>query len=94
MIGFIVAGLVIGTLARLALPGRQRIGIALTLLLGVLGAVIGGTVANLIGSGDVFELNVLGFIVAVLASVALLAGAERAGLGKGRTTETLDRPRR
>lgn len=35
MIGFIIAGLVIGALARLVLPGRQRIGIGLTLLLGV-----------------------------------------------------------
>ena len=81
MIGFLVAGLVIGALARLLLPGRQRIGLALTLLLGVLGSVIGGTIANAIGSGDIWELNLVGFIVAVLASVGLLAVAERAGLG-------------
>jgi uncharacterized membrane protein YeaQ/YmgE (transglycosylase-associated protein family) len=83
MIGFIVAGLVIGLLARLLLPGRQRIGLLWTIVLGVLGSVIGGVVANLIGSGDVMELNVFGFIVAVLAAVALLAIAERAGLGAG-----------
>ena len=82
MIGFIVAGLIIGALARLALPGRQNIGLPLTLLLGVLGSVIGG-VANLVGTGDVFELNILGFIVAVVASVGLLTAAERAGIGKG-----------
>jgi uncharacterized membrane protein YeaQ/YmgE (transglycosylase-associated protein family) len=83
MIGFIVAGLVIGLLARLILPGRQRIGLLWTVVLGVLGSVIGGVVANLVGSGDVMELNVLGFVVAVLAAVALLAAAERAGLGAG-----------
>jgi uncharacterized membrane protein YeaQ/YmgE (transglycosylase-associated protein family) len=83
MIGFIVAGLVIGLLARLLLPGRQRIGLLWTLVLGVLGSVIGGTVANLIGTGDVMELNVVGFIVAVIAAVALLSAAERAGLGAG-----------
>jgi uncharacterized membrane protein YeaQ/YmgE (transglycosylase-associated protein family) len=83
MIGFIVAGLVIGLLARLLVPGRQRIGLLWTIVLGVLGSVIGGVVANLIGSGDVMELNVFGFIVAVLAAVALLAIAERAGLGAG-----------
>jgi len=82
VIGFIVAGLIIGALARLALPGRQNIGLPLTLLLGVLGSVIGG-VANLVGTGDVFELNILGFIVAVVASVGLLTAAERAGIGKG-----------
>jgi uncharacterized membrane protein YeaQ/YmgE (transglycosylase-associated protein family) len=81
MIGFLVAGLVIGALARLVLPGRQRIGLALTLLLGVLGSVVGGTVANAIGTGDIWELNVFGFIVAVLASVGLLAVADRFGIG-------------
>lgn len=81
MIGFIVAGLIIGLLARMLLPGRQRIGLLWTLVLGVLGSVIGGTVANAIGSGDIMELNVFGFVVAVLAAVGLLAVAERAGLG-------------
>jgi uncharacterized membrane protein YeaQ/YmgE (transglycosylase-associated protein family) len=81
MIGFIVAGLIIGLLARLLLPGRQRIGLLWTIGLGVLGSVVGGVIANLIGSGDIMELNVFGFIVAVIAAVALLAAAERAGIG-------------
>ena len=83
MIGFIVAGLIIGLLARLLLPGRQRIGLLWTLVLGVVGSVVGGVVANAIGSGDIMELNVFGFIVAVLAAVGLLAVAERSGLGAG-----------
>ena len=83
MIGFIIAGLIIGALARMLLPGRQKIGLLWTLALGVVGSVIGGTIANLIGTGDVFELNVIGFVVAVLCSIALLAAAERAGLGHG-----------
>jgi uncharacterized membrane protein YeaQ/YmgE (transglycosylase-associated protein family) len=76
MIGFIVAGLIIGALARLIRPGRQSIGILGTLLLGVVGSVIGGTVANLIGSGDIMELNVFGFILAVVVSVVLLGIVE------------------
>ena len=83
MIGFIVAGLVIGLLARLILPGRQRIGLLWTLVLGVIGSVVGGTIANLIGTGDVMELNFIGFICAVIAAVLLLSVAERAGLGAG-----------
>ena len=81
MIGFLVAGLIIGLLARLLLPGRQRIGMAMTLLLGVLGSVVGGTLANLAGTGNVWELNVLGFIAAVITSIVLLVVAERAGIG-------------
>lgn len=76
MIGFIVAGLVIGALARLIRPGKQHLGILATLLLGLAGSVIGGVVANILGTGGIFELNVLGFIVAVLASVALVGVAE------------------
>ena len=91
MIGFIVAGLVIGALARLLLPGRQRIGLLWTLALGVAGSVIGGTIANAIGSGDIMELNVIGFVVAVLASVGLLAVAERAGLGESPYRKRLSR---
>ncbi len=76
MIGFIVAGLVIGALARLVKPGKQNLGLVATLLLGLAGSVIGGLVANLLGTGDIFELNVLGFIVAVVAAVALIGVAE------------------
>lgn len=83
MIGFLIAGLIIGALARLLVPGRQKIGLLLTLLLGVIGSVVGGTIANALNTGDVFELNFIGFIAAVLSSVALLTVAEAAGLGDG-----------
>ncbi len=76
MIGFIVAGLIIGALARLIKPGRQNLSIWMTLLLGLVGSVIGGVVASLLDTGDIFELNVLGFIVAVIAAVALIGVAE------------------
>ncbi len=76
VIGFIVAGLVIGALARLIKPGKQNLGLLATLLLGLAGSVIGGVVANLLGTGDIFELNILGFIVAVIAAVALIGVAE------------------
>ncbi|WHP58488.1 GlsB/YeaQ/YmgE family stress response membrane protein [Arthrobacter sp. KFRI-F3372] len=76
MIGFIVAGLVIGALARLIKPDKQNLGLLATLLLGLVGSVIGGVVASLLGTGDIFELNFLGFIVAVIAAVLLVGTAE------------------
>ena len=82
MIGFIVAGLIIGALARLIKPGRQNLGILATLLVGLVGSVIGGSIANLIGSGDIMELNVLGFVFAVIASVLLLGLAESMSGGR------------
>jgi uncharacterized membrane protein YeaQ/YmgE (transglycosylase-associated protein family) len=83
MIGFLVFGLVVGFIARLILPGRQGIGLLWTLVLGVVGSVIGGTIANAIGSGDIMELNFVGACAAIAASVVLLAIAERSGLGAG-----------
>ena len=62
---------------------RQKIGLLWTLVLGVIGSVIGGTIANAIGSGDIMELNVIGFICAVVAAVLLLSIADRARLGAG-----------
>jgi uncharacterized membrane protein YeaQ/YmgE (transglycosylase-associated protein family) len=83
MIGFLVAGLIIGLLARLILPGRQHIGLLWTLALGVVGSVIGGTIANALDTGDIWELNFIGFVAAVAASVFVLAIAERTGIGAG-----------
>ena len=82
MIGFIIAGLVIGALARLVKPGRQNLGLLATLLLGLAGSVIGGVIANLIGSGTIFELNIIGFVVAVIAAV-LLIGVFEGAAGRG-----------
>lgn len=76
MIGFIVAGLVIGALARLIKPGKQHLSLIATLLLGLAGSVIGGVIASALGTGDIFELNILGFIVAVVAAVLLIGVAE------------------
>ena len=49
MIGFLVAGLIIGALARLIMPGRQNLSILATLGLGLVGSLIGGTIAWLLG---------------------------------------------
>lgn len=76
MIGFIVAGLIIGALARLIKPGKQNLGLIATLLLGLVGSVIGGSIASLLRTGSIFELNILGFIVSVIAAVLLIGVAE------------------
>ncbi len=83
MIGFLVAGLVIGALARLFKPGKQNLGILATLGLGLVGSLIGGTIAWLLGTGSIWELNVLGFVLAVVAAV-LLVGTAEALVGKNK----------
>ncbi|MFP5371909.1 MAG: GlsB/YeaQ/YmgE family stress response membrane protein [Actinomycetes bacterium] len=76
MLGLIVVGAVIGVLARLIVPGKQRLSMLATVLLGVAGAVIGGLLASLVGLGSITELNVVGFILAVVAAVLLIGVAE------------------
>jgi uncharacterized membrane protein YeaQ/YmgE (transglycosylase-associated protein family) len=76
MIGSIVAGLVIGALARLIKPGKQNLSILMTLALGLVGSLIGGTIAWLVGTGSIWELDFLGFVLAVVAAVLLIGVAE------------------
>lgn len=83
VLGFILFGLVVGALARLFKPGRQRLSLVATMLLGVVGSVIGGAIAGLIGTGGIFELNFLGTIFAVIAAV-LLIGVFEGASGRGR----------
>jgi uncharacterized membrane protein YeaQ/YmgE (transglycosylase-associated protein family) len=80
VIGFIVFGLVVGVVARVLVPGRQHLSMWMTLLLGLTGSVVGGLVANALGTGDIFELNVLGSIVAIAAAVVLVVVGERLGV--------------
>ncbi len=83
MIGFIVAGIFIGIIARLILPGRQRIGMLMTVLAGVLGSIAGGTIASVLGTGGIWELNFIGFVCAIGAAVLFVAAAEGLQLGAG-----------
>jgi uncharacterized membrane protein YeaQ/YmgE (transglycosylase-associated protein family) len=76
ILGLLFIGLVIGALARLIKPGRQRMSLLMTEVLGVAGALIGGVLASLIGTGNIFELDFLGFVFAVIAAVLLVGVAE------------------
>ena len=81
MIGFLIFGLVVGLLARLIVPGRQHMGILMTLLLGVVGSLIGGAVASALGTGDMWELNFLGAVVAIVSAAVLILIGERVAVG-------------
>ncbi|HLK95906.1 MAG TPA: hypothetical protein VK365_09245 [Nocardioidaceae bacterium] len=76
MFGFIVFGLVVGALARLIKPGKQNLSVLATLGLGLVGSIIGGVVASMLGTGSIWELDLIGSVVAIGAAVALIGTAE------------------
>lgn len=81
VIGFLVFGAIVGAIARLIKPGRQNLNLLSTIGLGVVGSLIGGVVANALGTGDFGELNLIGSIVAIVAAVLLIGVAEQVSGG-------------
>src|SRR3984957_8748769 len=72
IIAWLITGLVVGGLAHLLVPGRQRIGIVLTLLFGIVGALVGGFVTfAIIGAGHF----IITFIVSLVVAAVLIAAA-------------------
>ena len=71
---WILLGLVAGTLAKFLVPGRDPSGCIITILLGIVGAVIGGFIGTRIGWGTVtagaFDLRSIG--LATLGAIVLL----------------------
>ena len=71
---WLFTGLVIGAIARLLVPGRQRIGILATLAVGVAGALVGGIITTLLlGAGHL----IVSFIVALAVAALLIAAVSR-----------------
>ncbi|MDO5050067.1 MAG: GlsB/YeaQ/YmgE family stress response membrane protein [Actinomycetaceae bacterium] len=68
IIWYIVVGAIIGALARLFMKGEQPMGIVWTIILGALGAGIGGWIAAAIGLGTVFE-----WIISILVAMGLIS---------------------
>ncbi|GAA0563929.1 hypothetical protein GCM10009546_27750 [Actinomadura livida] len=84
---FIVVGAVVGALARLLVPGRNPIGILLTILVGIAGAVLGGVIADALGAGTLVAI-VFALVIAAIGVVALTTlntrGSGRRGWRTGR----------
>lgn len=70
MAGWIVFGVLVGLVARLFVPGRERRGLIASMLLGVAGAVLGGMFGWEMGLYQVDEPS--GLLMSVLGSIAVL----------------------
>ena len=73
ILGFLLLGLIAGAIAKAILPGRQGGGWLITLVLGVVGAILGGWIGSLIfggGLGDFFDLRT--WLLSILGAVIVL----------------------
>jgi uncharacterized membrane protein YeaQ/YmgE (transglycosylase-associated protein family) len=74
LLGWVVIGLIAGALARLLIPGRQSMGIFMTMLLGIVGSFVGGFISSLIFGRDPMEPTIhgSGLIMSTIGAVVLL----------------------
>ena len=74
IVGAIFIGLIVGALARLILPGRQNIGVIMTILLGAIGSFIGSWVTyRLISTANQGKFELTAFLVGIIVAVVLIA---------------------
>jgi uncharacterized membrane protein YeaQ/YmgE (transglycosylase-associated protein family) len=72
IIGWILFGLIVGVVAKLIMPGPDPGGMILTILLGIVGALIGGFIGRMLGWYG--EGDPVGFIMAVIGAIVVLFG--------------------
>ena len=73
----LIVGLIIGALGRLVVPGKQNIPIWLTMVIGVVAALLGTVIAKAVGVSDtkgVDWIELLFQVVLAAVGVALVAG--------------------
>ena len=73
LISWIAVGLLAGLLARWVMPGEDPGGIIVTILVGMAGASVGGSIVSILGGAGATGFNVWSILVATLGAVILLA---------------------
>lgn len=88
-IGWIVLGLIAGAIAKAIMPGDDPGGIIVTMLIGIVGAIVGGLIASALDIGELGNFFDIGtWIIAILGALLLL-GIYRVVVGnRGRAGHT------
>ena len=89
IISWIVFGLLAGWVAKLLMPGKDPGGCILTMVIGVIGAALGGYIGTLLGFGSIEGFDLKSFLLAVGGSILLLLLYR---LIAGRRAPTVRRP--
>lgn len=83
IIGTIIFGAIIGVLARVVLPGRQNISALVTVILGILGALVGYYVWGAMGGGDTGGIDWIRWIISIIVAAVFVVVYERVMGRKG-----------
>lgn len=70
---WIIVGLIAGALGKLIMPGDDPGGFIVTIILGIVGAFVGGFVFNLFGGAGVTGFNIWSLLVATVGAIIVLA---------------------
>jgi uncharacterized membrane protein YeaQ/YmgE (transglycosylase-associated protein family) len=65
-------GLVVGLLARLLMPGKDKMGIIVTILLGIAGAFLGGWIGSKLGLGSFSGFDIRSLLLATGGAILIL----------------------
>jgi len=73
LLSWIVFGLIAGAVAKFLMPGRDPGGCIITIIIGIVGALLGGFLATQLGFGGISGFDLRSFFIAVLGSIVLLS---------------------
>jgi uncharacterized membrane protein YeaQ/YmgE (transglycosylase-associated protein family) len=71
-IAWLIVGLIAGALARLIMPGRDPMGVIATIILGIVGSVLGGLVSWGIWGADDGRFHPAGLLLSILGAIIVL----------------------
>jgi len=83
VLGWIIFGLIVGVIAKLLMPGRDPGRFVITILLGIVGAMLGGWIGRALGMYGPGQPA--GFFMAIVGAIILL-GIYRLAVGRRTTT--------
>jgi uncharacterized membrane protein YeaQ/YmgE (transglycosylase-associated protein family) len=86
IIGGLIAGIIIGPLARLVMPGKQNISLIMTIVIGAVGAIVGGFIADALDVGVTDGIDWIK--LAIQVGVAVVAVVLYGSMGGRKTTTT------